>query len=178
MQIAPVNNNTNFGALKSIRVEGKQFKNHPEIAKELVERIKANKDMMGFFDRWDTNVVLDSRKAYGNQDKASIIFFYKELPTGNKIVDFFRKFKESKHISQDGLGWSFESAIENLKEYFDNGGLISQIHYVNGAADKAAVEKAAKLAAKQEKAAQKAAEARQRTGAQAELDDLIKDMTK
>ena len=178
MQITPVNNNTNFGALKNIQIVGREFHKRPEVAKQILERIKANKDMANFFDRWDTTVVLDARTAYGNQNKASIIFFYKELPTGNKLVDFIRKFKDSKHISQDGLDWSFEGAVKNLMEYFDNGGLISQIHYVNNEADKVIAERAAKMKAIKEELAQKEAELQSRAAARSELDDLIKDMTK
>ena len=177
MKINPVNN-TNFGALKNIRIEGKDFKKSPEVVKELLEMIRNNKDMSGFFDRWDTNIILNSRKVYLNQYQASIMFVYRELPTGNKIIDFFRRFKGSKLISQNKICWDFEGAVENLKTYLYQGGLISQIHYVNNEAEKKAAAKAAKLAAKQEKVAQKIAEVRQKTDAQSKLDNLIKDMTK
>lgn len=179
MQITPVNNNTNFGALKSVHVDGAEFTKYPKTAKEILKKIKADKTFTDFFERWDTDIVLHSRKSCNN-DVASVMFFYRELPTGNKFVDFFKKlFTEAKHISHDEYGYNFEEAVKALNEHVadaNRGVLHGQIHYVNSEADKIAAEKAAKAAEKAEKAAQKAAEKRGQKITQAELDAYIKDM--
>ena len=179
MQITPVNNNnnTNFGALKNIRIEGREFHKRPEVAKQILERIRANETMTDFFKRWDTDVVLNASNIYGNQVKTSIVFLYRELPTGNKFIDFLRKFKDSKHISQESMDWSFDGAVKNLMEYLDQGTLMSQIHHVNSEADKVLADRAAKMKVIKEELAKKEAEIQSRTAARSELDDLIKDMT-
>ena len=176
MQISPINN-TNFTALRSIKVEGAEFRRRPEFATSILEKVKSNKTITDFLNRWDTSILLKSSNLDAKK-VAGIAIFYKEKNTGNFFKDLFNRLKESKYIDQTDYDYDFKEAVSNLIKRLDNGGLISQINYINEKADVNLAEKKAKKVKETKIDNINVTTESKRLLEQSRLDKMIEDMTK
>ena len=83
MQVQSVNNqNTKFGALKNVEIQGRFLKKNPQVSKSVLEKLKSNEVFQKFAEKHDVNLVL---KSYDDGLKTiGAAFFYKKVAEKRK----------------------------------------------------------------------------------------------
>ena len=150
MQISQINNaDTNFKALKGIYTEG-IYKKYPKQAGNVLKELKANKKVMDFCQRYETEVHLSgTASSYSGYD-TKLRVTYKPLPSKNKFKNFMQSiakiFKTEKAINCVGFGLCMDEASDHLiKGINENGTLNKQIMNIENDVKDKAMTKAVKM---------------------------------
>lgn len=95
MNISPVSNNqnnTNFGALKSLKFIG-EFKKSPIAQEKILNAFEASSSLQKFCKKFDVNIVFRAFKDERNNMQSAMAVFYKEIADGSKT--FMQKIKNA-----------------------------------------------------------------------------------
>jgi len=158
MQVQPINNNnnTNFGAIMSFKVKGRDFKRNPEIAQKILMKFMS-KDTFAYegsiakavlkskdYTRFSTQMIYGTDMPYNN----SVSLLVYERPEGNMLKRTWKYIKASLAYAFDkeksseayievapselfAYGDSFEEAANEFIGKLDHKQIPSKFYYIN-----------------------------------------------
>lgn len=157
MQVQPINNNnnTNFGAIMSFKVKGRDFKRNPEIAQKILMKFMS-KDTFAYegsiakavlkskdYTRFSTQMIYGTDMPFSNGVTLSVY----ERPDGNaaqrvwkyikaSLAYAFNREKQSSTYREvvpselSGYGNSFKDAVKDMINQIDRNQIPSKYYYM------------------------------------------------
>ena len=105
MQIQPVDNNTNFGAITSIKTKGKDFKKAPAMAGRIVNKVINNEKCQSVYEPASKVII----RAIDFQNFTTQMIYGKEMPYNNAI---------RISIYKNSEGNIFLKTLKNVRGFF------------------------------------------------------------